>query len=173
MPTQKSDNFRSANVIADHFLLKVNSSAGDTLSNLKLQKLCYFAQAASLAHLNHTLFDDDIEAWAHGPVVPKLYRRFRKYAWQAIDPFDLRVPHKHKLSTGEMLIVDKIWEKLSPHSAKMLEEMSHKDKPWKDNYKPLDGKVGGRCNNVITPQKIKSFYTSDEKPTWFKKIAFS
>ena len=45
----------------------------DRLSHLRLQKLLYYTQGWSLALRDKALFKDRIEAWAHGPVVKKLY----------------------------------------------------------------------------------------------------
>ncbi|WP_374049741.1 type II toxin-antitoxin system antitoxin SocA domain-containing protein [Paenibacillus larvae] len=30
------------------------------------------------------LFDDNFEAWVHGPVNPQLYTEYREYGWQEI-----------------------------------------------------------------------------------------
>ena len=52
----------------------------DTLGEMttwKLQKLCYYAQAWSLVWDDSPLFEDRIEAWANGPVVPALYEQHR------------------------------------------------------------------------------------------------
>ena len=43
------------------------------LSTMKLQKLCYYAQAWSLVWDDRPLFDDDFEAWANGPVCRELF----------------------------------------------------------------------------------------------------
>ena len=43
------------------------------LSTWKLQKLCYYAQAWSIAWTEHPLFAEDFEAWVNGPVCPELY----------------------------------------------------------------------------------------------------
>ena len=40
---------------------------------MKLQKLVYYCQAWSLVWEARTIYDDRIEAWAHGPVIPRLY----------------------------------------------------------------------------------------------------
>ena len=42
------------------------------MSTWKLQKLCYYSQAWSLVWDEEPLFSEDIQAWAHGPVIPKL-----------------------------------------------------------------------------------------------------
>ena len=43
------------------------------MSTMKLQKLCYYAQAWSLVWDDEPLFDEDFEAWANDPVCPKLF----------------------------------------------------------------------------------------------------
>src|SRR5690606_17024633 len=65
--------------VANYFLSQSNADAGDLISNLKLQKLVYYAQGFSLALLDEPLFEDEIEAWMHGPVVPALYREFKTH----------------------------------------------------------------------------------------------
>ena len=51
--------------VARYFLLVASSlEAGDTISNLKMQKMLYYAQGWHFAHFNTPLFDDEIEAWA-------------------------------------------------------------------------------------------------------------
>lgn len=168
MPYPQNRDGKSANVVADHFLLKIDVSSGDTISNLKMQKLCYFSQVASLVHKEESLFDDEIQAWAHGPVIPNLYKRFRRYGWQAIDPTDLRTHPDKFLDEAERRLLDKVWGKLSGYTAKYLEQLSHKDEAWKRQYTPE--KPGGRCSNVIAPQHILEFYNSGKQPSWLKSI---
>ena len=62
----------SAQQIAD-YLIAFSHSVGDPISNLKLQKLLYYAQAWYLALHNEPLFPESIEAWVHGPAVPPVY----------------------------------------------------------------------------------------------------
>ncbi len=50
----------------------------DSISNLKLQKLLYYAQGFSLALTGKPLFNDQIKAWIHGPVVPSVWADYRE-----------------------------------------------------------------------------------------------
>ena len=47
------------------------------ITAMKLQKLCYYAQAWSLAWDEKPLFKEKIEAWSNGPVIAKLYALHR------------------------------------------------------------------------------------------------
>lgn len=50
------------------------------ISNLKLQKILYFIQAYFLIKQpSRCCFDDKIEAWDFGPVVPKAYRKYKQF----------------------------------------------------------------------------------------------
>ncbi|HUZ03805.1 MAG TPA: type II toxin-antitoxin system antitoxin SocA domain-containing protein, partial [Acidobacteriaceae bacterium] len=59
----------SASDIAKYFIASFQKK-NKAISNLKLQKLLYYAQAWHLALYGSPLFSDSIEAWVHGPVVP-------------------------------------------------------------------------------------------------------
>jgi uncharacterized phage-associated protein len=54
-----------------------DSNAGDLISNMKLQKLLYYQQGFHLAYFGKPLFEEDIEAWMYGPVVPSVYSHFK------------------------------------------------------------------------------------------------
>ncbi|HAS22646.1 MAG TPA: hypothetical protein DCR51_05795, partial [Idiomarina loihiensis] len=50
------------------YLIKISNDEDEgSISNLKLQKLMYYAQGLSLALFERPLFDGNIEAWTHGP----------------------------------------------------------------------------------------------------------
>ena len=61
----------TAKDVAEYFLSRVDEDAGDSLSNLKIQKLAYYAQGYHLALHGTPLFNERIEAWQHGP---RIYR---------------------------------------------------------------------------------------------------
>lgn len=49
------------------------------LTNLKLNKLVYYAQVECLRAYGEPLFDDPIEAWQYGPVERAVYHAFKTY----------------------------------------------------------------------------------------------
>lgn len=53
------------------------AGAGDLMTNLRLQKLLYFAQGWHLARYGKPLFDDNLCAWQYGPVVPSIYHKYK------------------------------------------------------------------------------------------------
>lgn len=65
-----------ASDIAKKLIFKAQNdepNGGEKLTNLKLQKLLYYQQGFHLAVFGIPLFNEDVEAWMYGPVVPDVY----------------------------------------------------------------------------------------------------
>jgi uncharacterized phage-associated protein len=142
----------TANEIADFFLC-FSHKHGDCLTNLKLQKLLYYAQAWYLTLYNKNLFEEDIQAWVHGPVVYSVYNRFKDYRWNDIT----EQPMPPKLSIGEQKHLLEIINVFGKFSAWELEQMTHNETPWKNARGGLP--VDEPCSNVINSDDMKSYYS--------------
>ena len=116
----------TARDVANYLLTKSDPGEGDTISNLKLQKLVYYAQGLHLALFDRPLFDEQIVAWAHGPVVPDLYHAFKAYEAGAI-PLPDGPP---VITAGERELLDEIWTVYGQFSAWKLRNMTHAEPPW-------------------------------------------
>lgn len=118
----------TATTVAEYFLSKTEDGAGEGITNLKLQKLVYYAQGFSLAIFGHPLFEEDIEAWAHGPVVPELYRNYKIYGSESIPPpsrFD-----DSCIDVDDASLLDEVYEVFGQYSAWKLRDMTHAEPPW-------------------------------------------
>lgn len=62
---------------ANFFVELANAEEDGRMTNLKLNRLVYFAQAWSLEKFSRPLFEEEAEAWQYGPVIPSVYRAFR------------------------------------------------------------------------------------------------
>jgi uncharacterized phage-associated protein len=146
----------SAMTIAKWFAAWAEAEDAD-LSNLKLQKLLYYAQGHYLAAEGRPLFGDPIEAWSHGPVVSDVYHHFKGRGTS-----DIRLP-KHDpfqwddvdAETDEFLI--SVWNTYGGYSAWKLREMTHNEPPWRDHFRP------GTSHLEIPRKAIKSYFTAFEK----------
>ena len=124
--------------------------AGDLMTDLKLQKMLYFAQCWHLVRYNEPIFLSVIEAWDHGPVVPEIYSEYKKFGRNPIPalPVDYDAFTDHELET----IMD-VFAYYGRYSASGLREMSHQyDSPWANVYIP------GIKHVEITQESMKSFY---------------
>ena len=63
--------------VANFFIYLLGDEESD-LTNMKLNKLTYYAQGQFLKTNGRPLFSENVEAWQHGPVIPSVYRAFRK-----------------------------------------------------------------------------------------------
>lgn len=119
------------NEVAQYFLSKINEEYGDCISNLKLQKLVYFAQGFVLAITGKTLFEEDIVAWQHGPVVKSLYNKYKSNGSNCIskpEKFNLKNLIKNKDLTE---ILDEVYNTYGQFSAWKLRELTHlPGSPW-------------------------------------------
>jgi uncharacterized phage-associated protein len=136
--------------IANHFLTLGASDDGEMISNLKLQKLAYYAQGFALAILDRPIFASGIEAWDHGPVVPDLYHSYKQYgagvipAPEGYDPDQVLNPEEQKL-------LNDVYLSYGQYTAWKLRDLSHEESPWKDAYARGSG-------TVITPDAMKSYF---------------
>ena len=137
------------------------------ISNLKLQKVLYIVQAyfVSSTEFNEPCFEQAIEAWAFGPVVPVAYREYRSYG--ALDIPSVR--YYYDWADGEVIkfdykddviadehkeVIDSIVDRLSSFSASSLVTMTHNQKPWKDAYADGDGR-----GSEITIDAIREYFS--------------
>lgn len=120
--------------VANYFLLLDDNNDGEGISNLKLQKLCYYAQGFHLAIFNTPLFNEEIEAWAHGPVVPELYHRFKVFGSGSITPENYPVYLTHQQSQ----LIDEVYTVFGQYSAWKLRNMTHDEPTWANHERDAD-----------------------------------
>ena len=138
--------------VAD-FLLYESRERGEVLTNLKLQKLLYYAQAWFLALEGCELFSEDFQAWVHGPVLPSQYHRFKEYTWRPVT--EETAPPNVNDAIGEFL--NEIIDEFGSETAIALELMTHREKPWieaRDGLPPH-----APSNNQISKATMAEFYS--------------
>lgn len=101
---------------------------GDAMTNLRLQKMLYYAQGWSLARNGKPLFEEPIEAWHYGPVVPECYSW---YCGNGRNPLTADMPEKESFSAEEYQLLLDTWAELSQYSTSQLVSMTHMPgTPW-------------------------------------------
>lgn len=105
------------------------------ISNLKLQKMMYFAWIKYYNTQKSYLFNDEICAWQLGPVVPEVYYEFCQYAGIPITrSFNVSIAESDKTFLNGMI------DEYLPLSASTLVNRSHRQgKPWDSIYKNGSG----------------------------------
>jgi uncharacterized phage-associated protein len=115
--------------VAKYFLTLSEPDEGDVVTHLKLQKLCYYAQGSALAVLGRPLFDEQILAWEHGPVVREVWEAYRQYASGAI-PVPADFDAEAVLTAEERELLDEVWNVYGQFSAWKLRNLTHEESPW-------------------------------------------
>lgn len=114
----------TANYIAA-CLINLSYEKQSPVSNLKLQKLLYYAQAWHLAIFKRPLFNDEIEAWVHGPVVPDVFRTYRDNKWAPIPNVE-----NAAISADLRNHLEEVWGVYGSLEAYDLERITHSEDPW-------------------------------------------
>lgn len=148
--------------IANYFLKRAESQ-GIEITLLKLLKLVYIGYGWVLALTGRKLFDEDIQAWQHGPVIPSLYYEFKPFGRMPIDKFasdlnletlQLCIPEIDKDDKDVLLILERVWDIYHKFTASTLRNKTHEaDTPWTATYKGENG-----ANKTISTDLIKEHF---------------
>lgn len=138
---------------AKYILLKLGN-----LSAMKLQKLCYYSQAWTLAWDEKPLFEEEFQAWANGPVAPALFSKHRGQF--IVSHFDMpSTSSENNLTDGEKENIDKVIEYYGSKDAYWLSELTHQERPWKDARERANVRPGDPCTEVITKFSMQDYYS--------------
>jgi uncharacterized phage-associated protein len=107
---------------------------GIEVSNLKLQKLLYYAEAWNLALGKGSLFTETLEAWVHGPVTPGVFRSYKDFRWSPITN-----PRTEGISDESIVEhINTILDAYGSFHATELERLTHNEKPWLEAREGLE-----------------------------------
>lgn len=140
--------------VADWFLTH------ESMTHKKLQKLLYFSYGYYIASYNNNvskleneMFENDFEAWVHGPVSPKIYNLYRDAGYKIISK-DKNTPVilTEKVEDVLFLVLNRFMDK----DGDDLERMTHNQFPWlnaRNGLSPIEP-----CSNPITKEDIFVFF---------------
>ncbi|MBX3045432.1 MAG: DUF4065 domain-containing protein [Anaerolineales bacterium] len=134
-----------AKFVADYFLHRAREDE-ELISNMKLQKLLYYAQGFHLAMFDVSLFKEEIVRWMHGPVVRDLYFEYNKYGAGSIEyPAEVNFD----MFTNEQLeLLGEVHDVYGQFSAWALRNMTHEEPPYEQT----------RENQVITTALMADYF---------------
>ena len=138
--------------VANFFVEMAKRTPEDEMTNMRVNKLLYFAQGLSLTTLERPLFEEDIQAWDFGPVVPSVYRAFKVCGSEKIhEPagefsFD-------RFSSEEIdILLDVVRDYGQYTTAKLVRLTQAEGAPWKTVYQK------DTSNIVISKESMKSYF---------------
>ncbi|EOY7157832.1 TPA: DUF4065 domain-containing protein [Clostridioides difficile] len=138
--------------VAEYILWYCENELKRPISNLQLQKILYYVQGEYLATHDEPLFDNKIEAWAYGPVVPDVYYSFNKFRSREIKGV---IPERRLLfEDDELELIQGVVCERSSIDVWDLVSQTHETSPWQDNY------IEGR-NMEISNWDIKDYFNNN------------
>ena len=137
--------------IARFFLSQENHG----IDNLKLNKIIYIVLGYSLGLYDYNIFEEEVEAWMYGPVIPTIYSKYREYGGRTI-------PKENDEETGMLnikdngrlyLILNFIKERYNTQTGIDLMWLTHGEgTPWSNYYR------GHSERNTIPRKAIRKYY---------------
>ena len=124
-----------------------------SISNLKLQKVLYFVQADFLVSVGTPCFEEEIEAWDFGPVVPEVYHEFKIFGSADI-PKSVCVNADKAILKKDKAIINNMVDQCGAYSVSALVEITHNQDPWLNTHKRY-------CKEVIEKETIKQYFEED------------
>ena len=134
--------------VAEYILRKQGS-----MTAMKLQKLVYYCQAWSLVWDSRPIFNERVEAWANGPVVPELYNAHRgRFEVASVGG------NPGALDQDSVDTIEAVLGLYGTKSAQWLSDLTHQEDPWRD---ARNGLALGQPSTVeITHASLAEYYMS-------------
>jgi uncharacterized phage-associated protein len=154
---------QSSTLAIANFFIRKSIKVKRPISQIKLQKLIYFAHGFYLAVKEKPLVNEKIEAWQYGPVVPLIYHRFKAWGNKPINQVLVQKSDNLYISEEVIEFLDLVWHKFSYYSAGELVDLSHeKDGPWHRAIEKSKALVGFVVPNIVI-NNIEIFHDFREK----------
>jgi uncharacterized phage-associated protein len=135
----------SASEIGKYLISLVDEDEGDSISNLKLQKLLYYSQGFYLAMFDKPLFHEAIKKWLHGPVVPQVWHEYKEYG---SGPIPVRSVDCEAYTPQVRELLDEVFAVYGQFSATKLRNMTHNEPPY----------LQAADNEAISHDVMKEFF---------------
>lgn len=139
-----------------NYLVYLMSDVCEDLSNMKLNKLLYYAQGHYLQKTGLPLFSDDIEAWDHGPIINSVYQKYKINGSEHITEYE---PARINCISDDIRdILLEVARVYGRYTASALRNMTHIPKsPWSMVY------TEGDFHKRIPNDMIKDYFVHNMK----------
>lgn len=132
---------------------QMNFEDAEYITDLKLQKLLYYAQGCYSAKYNKSLIKENFLAWEHGPVIKEVYDKYKKFGSNGII---FEEDYNHNLDEETENILKKVFRYFGKYSAWGLRNMTHNETPWKNT----------EINNIISKEIIKNYFKENYRKVY-------
>lgn len=152
-------------LISKHIIAKM-----EDITPLALQKILYYIQGFSAYFFEKPIFNDNAEAWVHGPVYREIYDRFSYYRYNPISKNEFESYNEiNSLNDKEIKLIDSVINNFGVYSGKVLEKMTHTTIPWEEGRKELSEEE--YSSNIIDTDTMKDYFTNIGKKYKMKDVS--
>lgn len=134
------------------YVIRKSLELRNPIDNLKLQKLLYYIQGASLRNNKTLMFNDDIYAYMYGPVVRNVYEKYRWNVGMSISYIEDEDKAEF-IQLEDQKIIDFIIDKYKDNTSWSLVEKTHEEAPWLDTIEGF----------VIENKKLEKFFKDNDE----------
>lgn len=128
------------------------------ITPLALQKILYYIQGFFMVVYKRPLYEEDCQAWVHGPVYEAVYEMFKTFRYSPIDDnrFVMLKNRFKELTAEEKGVINLVLETFGLYSGKILEQLTHEEEPWmtaREGYLPAEP-----SDVIITKESINDYF---------------
>lgn len=115
--------------VASYLATRYQAEYGEKIDEMKLQKLTYLAQRESLVRTDEPLFEEEIQGWRLGPVIPDLRTYYKEETLTEVKP--------EELTAQERAALDAVFEEYAERESLSLSRMTHGEICWRKSRRGI------------------------------------
>lgn len=142
---------KNDSILVSKYVIKTLKEQNKEINHLKLQKILYYIQAWNLALLNEPLFEEDFEAWLHGPVIRKVWDEYKSHSVLIGELSEQDENINVKFTEDQEDVIEDVIDAYGNKSGYYLESLTHQEDPWKNARKQGE-------NTIIKKEEMKKYY---------------
>jgi uncharacterized phage-associated protein len=139
------------NAVVDRFL-SLGHDAGRPLTHIEVQKLLFFLEGWHLATVGDSLFDEEFQAWANGPVIKTVYERLLRYSAHSIPRSEIKSLDFAILGSLTLDLISRVFKTYREYDPGALIGLTHlPGTPWAQ-VRNAHGIAKGATSTVVIPK---------------------
>jgi uncharacterized phage-associated protein len=139
------------NAVVDRFL-SLGHDAGRPLTHIEVQKLLFFLEGWHLATVGDSLFDEEFQAWANGPVIKTVYERLLRYSAHSIPRSEIKALDFAILGSLTLDLISRVFKTYREYDPGALIGLTHlPGTPWAQ-VRNAHGIAKGATSTVVIPK---------------------
>ncbi|WP_368395404.1 Panacea domain-containing protein [Streptococcus gallolyticus] len=161
-----------------NYIIEYSNEKGYEINNLKLQKILYFVNARNIVENGSPLFEEEMEKWKYGPVVPSVYHEYKRFGALTISDNDLvreyivfdtnsfanlsnlKIVKYEPNNVKNHQLIEETVDALAKFNPFELVDITHSHTLWKKEEKRIKDGVKGI---KYTTEEIKEYFENNEE----------